>query len=246
MERKTVRRWQLQDLLHHAREAGVTQSDYGDPHGDVLQAKIEPVDPKLKGAIADLDANEKTGLPECLTRTASTFMYRAIAAGLRRVRGAPPTLTWTLPITCSTQLKMTLEDLQLHHDDDRRYVTVTLRAQPTYSRRPAYDDVKVWIDEDQGKRLYFARCQAFFKDGEDEHYVAVRWYAQTASPPPGTVLELPALTLAPENRTDSYSILPVECIINGAVLILHRGHYWAVQSPREEYAYNRNELAFQE
>jgi hypothetical protein len=47
MERKVTRRWQLQDLLHGAGEDGLTQSDYGDPTGDVTQARTDPIDPKV-------------------------------------------------------------------------------------------------------------------------------------------------------------------------------------------------------
>ena len=88
------------------------------------------------------------------------------------------------------------------------------------------------------------RCMAFFRDAHDEHYVAVRWYEEM-TPPKGSVLELPSLKLAPDNLTRSYSILPESTIVNGAVLIKCRGTYWAVQSPREEFAYNRNNLWFQ-
>jgi hypothetical protein len=157
MERKTSRRWQLQDLLHHAGLDGVTQSDYGDPQGDALQPKNAPLEPELKGLMEELDCHDRTGLPLCLTETALRYLYRAIAKGLRGERGAEPQLTWKPPISCSTQMKLTLEDKQLHYDDDRRYVNVTLRAQPFYSLRPAYDDIKVWIQEDAGKRLYFAK-----------------------------------------------------------------------------------------
>lgn len=92
---------------------------------------------------------------------------------------------------------------------------------------------------------YFVyRCMAFFSDANKEHYVAVRWY-EHMTPPKGTALDLPSLKLAPENLTKSYSILPESTIVNGAVLIKCRGTYWAVQSPREEFAYNRNNLWFE-
>ena len=48
MEGKTLRRWQLQDLLHHEGEAGITQSDYGDPNGGVLQARNDPIHQSLE------------------------------------------------------------------------------------------------------------------------------------------------------------------------------------------------------
>jgi hypothetical protein len=113
--------------------------------------------PALKGTFRDLDFQNGTGLPLCLSETSLRYLYRAIAVGMRGIRGAAPTIVWNPPITCSTQLKITLVDKQLHHDDDRRYVNATLRAQPFYSHRPAYDNIKVWIEEDEGQRLYFAR-----------------------------------------------------------------------------------------
>ena len=88
------------------------------------------------------------------------------------------------------------------------------------------------------------RCVAFFMDSQGEHYVALRWYAETRITPDGCILELPALVLAPDNNTKSFSILPEACIINGAILIKCRGAYWAVQSPREELAYARNHIQF--
>ena len=91
----------------------------------------------------------------------------------------------------------------------------------------------------------FRRCMAFFVDAEGDHYVALRWYAEPDITPIGTCLELPALNLASEHRTESYSVLPQKCIVNGAVLIKCRGTYWAVQSPREELEYARNQLLFQ-
>jgi hypothetical protein len=54
-------------------------------------------------------------------------------------------------------MKRSLEDRQVHMEDDRRFRDVTLRAQPLFQGRPARDNIKVWIEEDAGqKRLYFA------------------------------------------------------------------------------------------
>ena len=158
MERKTTLRWQLQDLLHAVGEDGITQSDYGDHTEDVLQAKVEPIDAQLVGNVTtDLNVAAKKGLPACLTPNERTYIWRAIHGAMRRSRGSPPTLTWTEPITCATQLKRSLEDRQVHPEDDRRFRTVILRAQPFYQGRPARDNVKVWIEEEPGRnRLYFA------------------------------------------------------------------------------------------
>ena len=157
MEIKTTQRWQLQDVLHAVGEASITQTDYGEVDGDVMVARIEPIDAALVGKITTLDLNEQTGLPDCLTDTETTFLFRAIMAGMRETRNADPTLQWVEPITCATQMKRSLEDRQVHFDDDRRFRTVTLRAQPFFQNRPARDNVKVWIEEDAGiSKLYFA------------------------------------------------------------------------------------------
>ena len=86
---------------------------------------------------------------------------------------------------------------------------------------------------------------AFFKDATDDHYVALRWYAEPPNLPEGMVLELTALDLACDDESKSYSILPEKCIVNGAILIKCRGTYWVIQSPREEFEYARNQLVFQ-
>jgi hypothetical protein len=162
MERKTTLRWQLQDLLHALDEDGITQTDYGDHSGDVMQARVEPIDPRLVGKkgkkMAQLHLNGKRGLPKTLTVNERTYIWRAINGAMRASRGGPPTLQWVEPITCATQMKRSLEDRQVHPEDDRRYRTVTLRAQPFFQGRPARDNVKVWIDEEPGGyRMYFAR-----------------------------------------------------------------------------------------
>jgi hypothetical protein len=276
MEIKTTQRWQLQDVLHATGEVGITQSDYGDKDGDPMQARIEPVHAQLVGKVqTTLNLTTKTGLPTYLTRNECTFIWRAITGAMRRIRGGPPTLAWKQPITCASQLKRSLEDRQVHPDDDRRFRTVTLRSIPYYQNRPARDNVKVWIEEDAGPRLYFAmyvtiiavhdrspisetmiitmnvffhamrRCMAFFQDDEGDVFVALRWYAAPRVPPNGTLLELTGLNLARDNDSKSYSVLPEKCIVNGAVLLKSRGTYWAIQSPREELEYARNLLLFQ-
>ena len=157
MAEKTNRRWQLQDILHAAGEEGLTQTDYGEGDGnDGLMARREPHASKLKGEKSILNLREKTGLPACFSYNANTFVFRAIITAMRCERGAPPTLQWVPPITCSTQMKISLEDYQLDKEDDRRYTTVILRSQPLFAQRPAMDNIKVWIEEDAGRKLYFA------------------------------------------------------------------------------------------
>ena len=156
MERKVTRRWQLQDLLHGAKEKGITQSDYGDANGDVNQPRTDPITPYLVGGNARLlDVVEETGLPKTLSDDESKYLYRAIRKATRR---ETRTLTWHGEIICATQMKMTLEDRNLTDDDDRRYTTVTLRAQPCFQGRPAQDNVRLLLEEDNVKdKIYFAR-----------------------------------------------------------------------------------------
>ena len=237
MEKKTQRRWQLSDILHAAGEESLSKSEYDNPDTEENLARIEPMDPKLIGKKTMLSLEENTGLPTALTGTAKFHIFLSIR---NNTRGQHPTLTWTPPITCATQMKMTLEDKQVHADDDRRYRNVIIRAQPEYQGVPAYDNVKAWIEEDAGRKLYFAKLFAFFKDAHGHHYVGLQWYADEPIKPPGAILELPCLQLAREDRSASYSILPADCVVNGAVLFPCVGKMWALQSPREEMEYIRN------
>ena len=244
MDKKTNRRWQLQDLLHAMGEQGITQSNYGDEDGDGTQGRIEPKDPALRGKKTKLNIAERKGLPKCIAANEKQYIYRAINKAMRQCRGHEATLQWVPPITCATQMRKSLEDRQVHEDDDRRFRTVILRSQPNFAQRPAQDNVKVWIEEDAGRKIYFAKCVVFFKDARGEHYVGLRWYEEPSIPPLGCLLELTGLNLAPESLTRSYSILPEKCIVNGAVLIYCRGTYWAVQSPREEMVFAHNHVRF--
>jgi len=154
MELKAQRRWQLQDVLHAAGEEGITQSVYDDQNGEDMRARINPRDPELKGKTTHLDINEKTGLPSSLSETERVHIFLAIR---RNTRGQNQQLEWELPITCATQLATTLEDLQVHAEDDRRYRNVILRAQPLFQGLHAYDNVKVLVEEDDGRKLYFGK-----------------------------------------------------------------------------------------
>ena len=155
MEHKVTRRWQLQDLLHGAGENGITQSDYGDPDGDGTQAQRDPIDPFLVGNSRTIDLDEETGLPDTMTENERKYLYRAIR---KATRGQNRTLEWVGDIACATQMKTTFEDRQLQREDDRRYITVTLRAQPTFQGRPAQDNVRILIEEDNARdKIYFAK-----------------------------------------------------------------------------------------
>ena len=44
--------------------------------------------------------------------------------------------------------------------------------------RPALDNVKIAVEGEENRdRFYFARCVAFLQDGDDNVFVALRWYS---------------------------------------------------------------------
>ena len=115
MEQKTTRRLQLQDVLHAAKEEGLTQSDYREGNGnDGLQARRQPQATELRGKVTTVELQDQIGLPTCFSANEKTFVLRAIATAMRRERGAPPRLQWVLPISCSTQMRKSLEDYQVY------------------------------------------------------------------------------------------------------------------------------------
>ena len=84
---------------------------------------------------------------------------------------------------------------------------------------------------------FLNRCTAFFCDKTGQHFVAVRWYKEVGAEPLHPVVKLAQLELAPANMIDSYDILPMECVANGALIIKKGNYYWALQSPRETVRY---------
>ena len=148
-------------------------------------------------------------------------------------------LTWQEPLVYSPSMKLTLTNKQLPRKDPRRLVLQTLRAMKLFHGKPARDNVKVEIAQDNGSSsYYFAQCEAFFQDSKGRIYVGLRWYDQSGPDIiDGTVL-LPKLKLRPHDQPRSYSVLPSTCIANGALIIAHGAHHYAIMSPRElkEYA----------
>ena len=75
------------------------------------------------------------------------------------------------------------------------------------------------------------------KNNSGEHYVLLRWYTEIGRYPVELVPMLPHLRLADPFLTKSYDVLPVNCILNGALLVPHGKEHWALMSPREHAAY---------
>ena len=85
--------------------------------------------------------------------------------------------------------------------------------------------------------MIFFRCRAFFKDAVDNHYVLVQWYDTIGGAPINGLTGLASLKLADETKTKSFDIMPVNSIINGALVVNMGDHAWAMQSPREAVQY---------
>ena len=194
-----------------------------------------------------MDVIMRIGLPPELPQVAIDAIFRGIT---RLTRGTKPILDWSPPLIVGSQLKLTLQDKQLLLADPRRRVVVILRAMATFQGKAAYDCVKVLLEEDDGaSSIYFGKCLAFIRDQRLQHYVVLHWFTRQ-EPTIGFdfVSNVPSFTLAPIDNTKSYSMLPVDCIMNGAVMMpetppqlgtelpLHT-RYWALLSPREHDQY---------
>ncbi len=76
-----------------------------------------------------------------------------------------------------TQMKLTLVNKQLAVQNEKRLLKVILRALPKYQGRPAFDNIKLEVEEERGQiRRYFGKCLAFFQDDNAEMFVGVRWF----------------------------------------------------------------------
>ena len=93
------------------------------------------------------------------------------------------------------------------------------------------DDVRVAVEDGQRYKVHFAKCIHFMEDARGECFVALRWYLETTSnfnydSDTGTL----RLTLSPADRIDSYSVMPVSSILNGARIFAWEGYSWVIQS----------------
>ena len=51
--------------------------------------------------------------------------------------------------------------------------------------------------------------------------------------------KVPSFKLAPEGHTKSFSTLPLDAILNGAIMVPGGGRFWALLSPREQMLYTK-------
>ena len=227
---------QLRELLHIAGEKTTTIHENKEQEFEgALVGHQLPLQPALVGQKRRFHAQQRQGLPKWLPNASRYALFRSAVVASS---GNNPVLRWQPPIASAQSLKLTLLNRQHLQGAPNRLVKVTLRAKKTHCGRPALHDVRVAVNEDTGPKVHFARCISFMRDAEARHYVALRWYLQTTE---GSVADrntgLVRLKLAPEHLTRSYSVMPIECILNGACILPCGSFLYVVQSPREEAAY---------
>lgn len=150
-------------------------------------------------------------------------------------------LQWTEPLRVATQLQIPVTDAQKTVLDPTRKTLQIFRARKTFQHAPAFDNVKVLIENRNGvSSWYFGRCIAFMSDANDDLFIVLRWFTRLVDIPGSAAnSSAPSFTLAPQNETKSYSVLPVSCIINGAFMIPGGGRFWALLSPQEQKIYSQ-------
>lgn len=242
-ENRDERMWMLKDLLVIAGEPPLTAHTMDACSNEyVLVKKKIPVRPCVVGTSTQtLHLNLHTGLPNWLSIDERRYLRLAIINALNN-----KTITWTEPVQTYAQMKLTLVDKQQPMDCAQRLAKVILRAMPRFHGKPAFDTVKIAVEEDNRRiRRYFGKCLAFFKDSNEEMFVAIRWYETAESNANRSVLidpiaKLAKLKLSPVANSRSYGIMPISSIENGALIIRMNDHYWALQSPREQAEYLKN------
>ena len=115
---------------------------------------------------------------------------------------------------------------------------------PRYQGIVAQDCVKVLIDEenDDGtskKSVYFGKCVAFLQDSDGKQFVVLQWFIRHEDNGFDLISKVPSFKLAPEGHTKSFSTLPLDAIINGAIMVPGGGRFWALLSPREQKLYTK-------
>ena len=177
------------------------------------------------------------GLPAWIPQGAQKAIYKKIRA---MSAGNAPLVQWKEPIKVHAKMKLTLRDSQSDGNDAVNMQSVIFRAVPNFQGVSAQDCIKVLVEsEGEEACIYFAQCMAFLEDAEDDFYVVVRWF-ETIEKQYGfdNINYVPSFKLEPENRPDSYCVLPACAILNGAVLIPGKDNrYWALLSPQEEQTY---------
>jgi ribosomal protein L35AE/L33A len=242
LQSKDERRWILQNVLSAGKLPPVSYK-YARDDDNIYSFIKEPATPQLPtlvGKLTTLDLRTCHGFPSDLTNNET----RALCLAIKRSTVTTKLIDWEEPLMVGTALTLTVENMQEPQYSYKRLAKIVLRARSKFHGKPAFSNVKLLVEETQGTRLYFGKCMVFFKDNKGRVFVGVRWYEnQTVN---GRVLDptvkLARLKLATINVTlanvlESVSILPADCINNGALLIPCNNEYWAMMSSTEQDRY---------
>ena len=172
------------------------------------------------------------GLPKWSSEETKRAVFRSINNAL-----TTKVLQLVSPVIVATQLQMNIRDLHEVH-------TIFLRAMPRFQGIVAQDCVKVLIDEDNDdgtskKSLYFGKCVVFLQDSGGKKFVVLQWFTRHEANGIDMISKVPSFKLAPEGHTKSFSTLPLDAIVNGALMVPGGGRFWALLSPREQMLYTK-------
>jgi hypothetical protein len=177
------------------------------------------------------------------------------------------------PVVVSDTMRIPIQNRTVPTGSLNRIDVLTLRAKKKFFGKARYDNVMLLTEcavevNPTEKDIVFARCVAFFRDLAGNHFVGVHWYEKvnfsyfqslcyfisytppSPAPPPQALarhidLKARLVKVKPMKLSAyvSFDIMPVSCILNGALLVEDRGmqrrrhldapHYWVRQSPRE-------------
>jgi hypothetical protein len=184
-------------------------------------------------------------LPKHITPPEAAAIFRAIKLNTANINlysnslpnGKTKPVVWQPPIHACKSMVMSFIDRQLPPIDDDRQVRVILRAQPFFQDKPSHANVKLAVESDTGVKIYFAKCIVFLKDSRNDYYVVLQWYNQEGNTLFDAVSGLVQVVLRPPNVTTSYSVMPIDSIVNGALITKSEDKLWVLLSPRESQAY---------
>ena len=229
---KDMRAWTLRDVLH---AGGLPPME---DRTDIVDLMGPPIrqDPSLKGrkSVFQFQTTGK-GLPLCLPESVRRVLLRAVKRDV-----ASGVLQWRPPITIAGSMSISLRNRLAPIESKNSYVRCILRATAKFHNKPIWDCAKFAVEGEDGRvKLFFGRCLSFFSDANGDHYVAVRWFqaAQGDRNVIDPLVLMPRLQEASVTAPTSYGVMPVEALINGALLIPNGDMFYALQSPREQEIY---------
>ena len=225
------------DLCYHAKlECNLRQGkDFADTSAANLDDSFDSV--SLRGKLFPVFRNHTSKFPYENGRVAGIFMHKLRANEARLL----------FPVTLSDTMRMPLQNRCVEKGKKARVEVLTLRARMNFFGKRRFDNVKLLVEMEplpDGRRhdICYGRCVAFFSDCSSRHYVGVHWYVKVGTQHLDLKSRLQKVTAMTPNEYASYDILPVEAILNGALLVQDRGmkrrpqdapQYWVRQSPRE-------------